>query len=250
MAKIFKLMEVGQSGERLLAVIPARSGSKRLPGKNSMYFQGKPMLVWTIEAALGVGSFEDVLVSTDSAEIASIAMQAGARVPFLRQEALDDFSPVSLATLAALKQMEAFTEKQYDVVVQLMPNCPLRSAEDISIQLDSFFTQPERNSCISAFRYGMFNPWWAHSVQENGQTVPIFQEFINGRRSQDLPEVLCPSGATWISDRKRLLSEKTFYSKGYRLIEMDWMHAVDIDDAMDLKMGEVVYKVLHDFPGQ
>ena len=237
-------MEVGQSGSQILAVIPARGGSKRILKKNIRPFNGKAMIEWTIEAALDVGIFEDILVSTDCPTTAKISRAAGALVPFFRQEALDDYSPASLATLHALMQMEEYTGKQYDVIVQLMPNCPLRNAEDIASQVADFFSDETRNSCISAFSYGMFNPWWAHKTNEQGEWKPLFSEQLKGNRSQDLPKLLCPSGAIWISTRERLIAEKTYYSSGYRFLEMHWMRAVDIDDEQDMDLGNIIFSML------
>ena len=129
-----------------IAIIPARGGSKRIPRKNVTPFLGKPMISWTIEAALKSGVFENVLVSTDDNEIAEISIESGAQVPFLRENYCDDISPISLATTSALEQAEAFYQTKFDKVVQLMPNCPLRTSEDIKNSL-SVFTEkdlPER----------------------------------------------------------------------------------------------------------
>ncbi|NDA72499.1 MAG: hypothetical protein EBX69_03485, partial [Betaproteobacteria bacterium] len=89
-----------------IAIIPARGGSKRLPRKNIMAFNGKPMITWTIEAALKSEMFSKVLVSTDDDEIRQVSIEAGAEVPFLRQVAFDDHATSSEATLAALYQAE------------------------------------------------------------------------------------------------------------------------------------------------
>ena len=114
-----------------IAIIPARGGSKRVPGKNIRLFRGRPMIAHTIEAALKSGLFAHVLVSTDSPEIADIAKNAGAEVPFLRTRCADDMTPVSEATLAALLQAESFYNETYQHVCQLMANCPLRTPRNI-----------------------------------------------------------------------------------------------------------------------
>src|SRR5690606_22090036 len=95
-----------------IAIIPARGGSKRLPKKNILDFKGKPMIAWTIEAAISSELFDKVIVSTDTEEIKEISIQYGAEVPFLRQNTGDDFSPVSLATIEALNQAEKYFDEE------------------------------------------------------------------------------------------------------------------------------------------
>ena len=121
-----------------IAVIPARGGSKRIPKKNVIDFMGKPMISWSIEAALDSGLFDSVLVSTDCQDIADIALKYGADVPFLRSEYADDHSTVSQATRSALKQLKKVNGKNYDTVVQLMANCPIRSSANIISQVKKY----------------------------------------------------------------------------------------------------------------
>ena len=231
--------------EKRLAIIPARGGSKRLPRKNIMDFQGKPMIAWTIEAALETNLFEEVLVSTDDHEIAEISIHYGAIVPFLREQYADDHSTVSQATCAALYQMEEYTGKEYQTIVQLMANCPLRPSNSICNQYDAFEKSGERNSLLSGIGYGMFNPWWAHKKNETGGYERIFLEVEVNTRSQDLPNLVCPTGATWISCREKLTAFKTFYSKGYDFFEVDWKEGVDIDDQGDLEIAQVAFQLMH-----
>ena len=114
--------------KKVIAIIPARSGSKRIPKKNIIDFMGKPMIAWTIEAARESKIFYDVLVSTDSEEIANLSRRFGASAPFLRDaKDADDITPVSEATINALINMENKSNVKYDMVVQLMPNCPCRT---------------------------------------------------------------------------------------------------------------------------
>lgn len=227
--------------EKRIAIIPARGGSKRLPGKNIMDFYGKPMIAWTIEAALKTNLFDLVLVSTDSFEIAEVAKKYGARVPFFRNEHADDHSTVSEATLTALNQIENYIGKTFETVVQLMPNCPLRTSENIINQVSLFEDSLLRSSLLSGFSYGMFNPWWAHYKGQSGNVERLYNQFDKNTRSQDLPELICPSGATWISQRESLKSHNTFYSPGYNFFEMAWDEAVDIDDLEDLKLAKAAY---------
>lgn len=223
-----------------IAIIPARGGSKRLPGKNVMDFYGKPMIAWTIEAALKTDLFDVVLVSTDSEQIADISKAYGAQVPFLRKEHADDYSTVSEATLSALIQMELHSGKSYETVVQLMANCPMRSAVSINSQVLQYERMTEM-SLLSGFRYGMFNPWWAHYRDGERKVRRLHNEGDNKTRSQDLPELYCPSGATWITSANLLKTHRSFYTPNYDFFELTWQEAVDIDDLDDLNLAKAAF---------
>ena len=220
-----------------IAIIPARGGSKRIPRKNIVDFRGKPMIVHTINAALATGLFTHVIVSTDSEEIAEISRQANAEVPFLRKCANDDFTPVSEATLAALEQAENYFNEKYDNVVQLMANCPLRNAECIS-ELFKKHCQSNNEFSLSCFKFGWMNPWWALKVDKNGNGEKLWDgTFI---RSQDLPDLFCPTGAVWIAKTESLKRDKSFYGQGHKFLEISWQQAVDIDCDEDMIFASCV----------
>jgi len=226
-----------------IAIIPARGGSKRIINKNIIDFKGKPMIAWTIEAAIKSKLFDKVIVSTDSENIKNISIKYGAAVPFLRNETADDHSPVSLATIEALRQSENHFKEKYDNIVQLMANCPIRNHELIVKQFSKYTNLGCKNSLLSGFSYGMFNPFWAHEINSEKSCKPLFGNKYKGVRSQDLPKLLCPSGAIWISSRGKLIEEQSFYSKGYNFFEIPWIDAIDIDDYEDLKLANVAYDI-------
>lgn len=229
-----------------VAVIPARGGSKRLPKKNILEFKGKPMIAWTIEAALESKLFDVVLVSTDSEEIAKVAKKHGAYVPFLRNANADDYSTVSQATMTALHQLRQHNGRVYKTVVQLMANCPLRTTKEITQQLNLFEKSKHKNSLLSGFKYGMFNPWWAHYKDNEGNLKRLHNEKDENTRSQDLKELLCPSGATWITTVESLEQYQTFYSPGYNFHELSWLEALDIDDVDDLNLAKAAFKLKYE----
>ena len=224
-----------------IAIILARGGSKRLPRKNIHDFHGKPLLAWSVEAALQSGQFDRVLVSTDDPEIADIARSFGAAVPFLRDSAADDMTPSSEATLAALGQAEQHWDERFDVVSQLMANCPLRDATDITRATRNFFER-DADSQISCFRFGWMNPWWAATLNEQGRPDFLFPK-ARIARSQDLPPLYCPSGALWIARAPALKLAKTFYVPGHVFHELNWISAMDIDDGEDMAMAKACFLV-------
>jgi len=228
---------------RRIAIILARSGSKRLPGKNVLDFGGKPMLAWSVEAALAAGCFDRVLVSTDHEGIAAVGRRHGAAVPFLRDGGSGDHASSSEATLIALRQAEEYWKESYQCVAQLMANCPFRNAANILDALAAF-EGSGAPAQISVFRFGWMNPWWAMRQQTDGQPEYLFPQ-ARKSRSQDLPPLYCPSGALWIARRDALDSAGTFYAPGHVVFPMNWMSAMDIDDEEDLLMARVCIELMH-----
>jgi N-acylneuraminate cytidylyltransferase len=226
---------------KCIAVIPARGGSKRIPKKNLKQMEGKPLIAYSIEAALKSGIFEQIVVSTDSPEIAEVAKQYGAQVPFLRDLHLaDDMTPVSAATVDVLLRLDPAGER-YAHVCQLMANCPLRTALDV---VDSYrqFVDTGAESQLSVVRYGWQNPWWAMRRDEEFKLDPVFKEFIT-MRSQDLPELFCPTGAVWWAQADVLRRERTYHVATRRGWEIPWQRGVDIDTNDDWIMAEVLFRL-------
>jgi len=220
-------------GKRIVAIIPARGGSKRIPHKNIVDFNGKPLIAWTIEAAQKAGIFDAIVVSTDSEEIAEVSKAYGAEVPFLRDQKADDFSPVSEAIIRTIEQLES-VGRTYDLVVQLFAVCPLRSSDEILESLEFFF---ERKAplLVSCFKFVGMNPYWAIKLDDQFKGERLFNEIT--MRSQDIPELFSPTGAIWIGEIDTLKKEGTFFGKDQIFWEIDWISGIDIDDNKDLKLA-------------
>lgn len=225
---------------KTVAIIPARGGSKRVPQKNIIEFKGKPLIAWTVEAALESGLFDDVVVSTDCPKIRDISLQWGASVPFLRERFADDYSPVSKATIDTLTRLSE-EGRNYEAVAQLFAACPLRIAEDIQNAF-AYFQEKQAKFLISCYRFGWMNPWWAVTLNERGEPNWV----LNGgqlQRSQDLPPLFSPTGAVWIADVGELVREGTFYGSGHIFWEMPWQRAIDIDTEDDVTMARVLFEM-------
>ena len=224
-----------------IAIIPARGGSKRIPDKNIRCLAGKPMIAYTIAAARESGLFERVVVSTDSEEIGQVARQFGAEVPFLRDQALaDDLTPVSSVTADALFQIDPSGER-FESVAQLMANCPLRTSADVCDSYRQFQTTGTESQ-ISVVRYGWQNPWWAVRQNARHELEPIFKDQITAR-SQDLPELFCPTGAIWWAQTAVLRRTKTFHVENKTGWEIPWQRGIDIDTFEDMDMAEVLFRL-------
>jgi N-acylneuraminate cytidylyltransferase len=227
-----------QNTEKIVAVITARGGSKRVPGKNVRKLLGKPLIAYTIAAALESKLFDRVVVSTESNAIADIARQYGAEVPFLRDTALaDDYVPASRVTVDAINRL-ALEGSSYRFVAQLMPNCPLRTAADVQASYRQF-VDTGTDSQISVTRYGWQNPWWAMQRDGAYALTPLFASQIT-ERSQDLPELFCPTGAVWWAKANVLLQHGTYHIEGRSGWEIPWQRGVDIDTEEDWKMAEAL----------
>jgi len=226
--------------KKIIAIIPARGGSTRIPKKNIINFCGKPLIAWTIEAAKKSKLFDRIIVGTDSAEIANVAKSFGAEVPFLRTQHIDNHAPVSLAIISILNKVKEILNEEYQTVFSLMANCPLRNHEDIKSACKNF-QREKTNFQLSCFKFGWMNPWWAFKMNKNSKPKFIFKDKLT-ERSQDLPNLYCPTGAIWIANIAKLLKAKTFYGPNHIFWKMKRQHAVDIDNYQDLEFAKIVFK--------
>ena len=119
-----------------------------------------------------------------------------------------------------------------------MANCPLRNSNDIKKAILNF-NQQECNFQISCFKYGWMNPWWAVKLDKMHRPARLFTQAAD-QRSQDLPELYCPTGAIWIAQVQELFFEKSFYGEGHIFDPISWESAVDIDDYEDLRLAELL----------
>lgn len=218
-----------------LAVIPARSGSKGLVDKNIKMLNGKPLMVYSIEAAKKSGIFDCVHVSTDSEQYAEIAKQNGADVPFLRDDSLaSDTASTWDVIKYVLKKYEA-VQQQFDSVTVLQPTSPLRSDMDIygAYQL---FVQKEAHAVISVCEME-HPPVWSNVLPEDRSLKGFLKPEADVRR-QELPTYYRFNGAIYMVDVKHLLNTDDLYDEKSYAYVMDTKHSVDIDSVYDFAMAE------------
>lgn len=222
-----------------LAIIPARGGSKRIPRKNVKPFLGKPMLAYSIEAALATGLFDEVMVSTDDEEIAEIARQYGATVPFMRTPATAN----DYATLADVMKevLTTYKEKgqEFNNACLILATCPMLQSKDIVAAYErlivSDFTVVYP---VVLFSYPI---WRCLDLADDGSMKRHWPEFENSR-SQDLPKEYHDTGtfywyksAEWMAGNIKIGG-----------IEVDETTIQDIDTETDWKLAEMKYKLLFD----
>lgn len=225
----------------IVAIIPARGGSKRIPHKNIKPFCGKPIIAYSIEAAKDAGIFNRIIVSTDSNEIASIATKAGVEVPFMRPaELADDFTgtiPVLLHALNWLDEHGCAT----DYFCSIYATAPFIQPAYI---IEGFNLLKKRNATtafsITTFPYPIFR---ALKIGEDGYIEMFWPEHENSR-SNDLPEAYHDAGQFYWGNTEKFMKEKTFFSSGAVPIVIPRYFVQDIDTPEDWETAEKRYSVL------
>ncbi len=222
-----------------IAIIPARGGSKRLPGKNMMLIGGKPLIGWTIEAAIQSGVFSRVVVSTDSWEIAVMAAQFGAEVPFMRppELALDDTPSIEVLIHAANELMSG-KETHYSHLACLQPTSPLRTAENIREAI-KLLEEKQADAIISVCK-SEHSPLWCNTLADSLSLDGFIPESIQKTPSQQLPAYYRLNGALYICNISRMIAERTLFLKTVAFAYiMSRKDSIDIDDQVDFDLAAI-----------
>lgn len=224
---------------RLLALVPARGGSKRLPGKNILPLGGKPLIAWTIDAARESGAFASILVSTDDEAIAETARSWGADVPWLRPAELASDTATSGDVLRHALRWYEGAHGEVDAVVLLQPTSPFRAAASIRAAIGQYLAQPERRPIVSVSPASM-HPAWCFSLQ--GTRLTPFQGWDQlGLRSQDLPPAYALNGAIYVFPAEHLRAEGPLLTPQMRAFVMhDADESHDIDTPDDWRIAEAI----------
>jgi len=222
-----------------LCIIPARGGSKRIPRKNIKLFLGTPIIGYSINLALQSGLFDEVMVSTDDAEIAEVAKTFGAQVPFPRSaENANDFA----TTMAVLKEVLAAYEKQgksFENVCCIYPTAPLITQK----ALNEGFRKLVAEGYTSVYPVAPFSfPIWRSIKIEQGKTKMNWPEFAN-TRSQDLPQAYHDAGQWyWFVPAK---IGDSLYTENSGAVVLSELEVQDIDSETDWQMAELKYERIH-----
>ncbi len=224
----------------LLAVIPARGGSKRLPGKNLKPLCGKPLIAWSIEAAKQSRHIDCTVVSTDDPAIADAARKYGAETPFIRPSNLaTDTSGTVEVIEHALKWYENELNRRFDFVVLLQPTSPLRTAEEIDEAVE-LLKKKGADAVISVCEMD-HSPLWSNTLPPDLSLKHFIRPEIQHLRSQDLPTYYRINGAIYICKTEKLLKEKTlFLSDNIYAYKMCREHSIDIDSPIDLIVAQAL----------
>ncbi|MBN8238596.1 acylneuraminate cytidylyltransferase family protein [Marinobacter hydrocarbonoclasticus] len=225
-----------------IAVIPARAGSKRLPGKNTKHLAGKPLIQWTIDAAISSGVFDRVFVSTESAHIAQVAKESGAEVPFMRPEELaSDVSTTASVLANFLEMLERRERCSVEYVCLLQPTSPLRTAEDIR-SADKLLTSENLDAVVSVCEM-------EHPIQLCNRLGP--EKRLNGfikpddnRRAQDQEKFYRINGAIYFCRMPIALDLNDVYSDflDTRAYIMSQQNSIDVDTELDFLIAQTIFQ--------
>lgn len=224
---------------KVLAIIPARGGSKGIPRKNIKLLAGKPLIGWTIDAARQACGIDRLVVSTEDEEIATVARQLGAEVPFMRPtELATDDTPGIAPVLHAIEQLPG-----YDWILLLQPTSPLRSATDIEGIFD-FCKTHSASSAVSVCEVSK-HPYWMYQRDASDRLQPLFLDRTEITRRQDLPPSYALTGGLYLARTDWLIEHKGFIGPETLGYVMPPERSVDLDTPHDWCWVE--YLIVHNY---
>jgi CMP-N,N'-diacetyllegionaminic acid synthase len=226
---------------RILAVVPARGGSKRLPGKNIQMLGDRPLIAWSIQVASGIADICDILVSTDDPAIANIAKSAGALVPWLRPEELASDTATSVDV--CIHALDWYEEKRghVDGMLLLQPTSPFRSRETVLRGIEMF--HQNQRSPVVAVSPAESHPLWCFKIEGNSM-----RPFVNNQgeslRTQDLPPAYRLNGVFYLITPFHLRTRRSFFGNDMLPLTIsDQIEIIDIDTAWDWAIAEMAVKI-------
>ncbi len=234
------------SQHKKICIVLARGGSKGIPQKNIVDFCGKPLLSWTLSAAINSGAFDRIVVSTDSEEIKAAAIAAGAEVPFMRDEKLSRDNVLSAVALkdAVLKCEDIYNEK-YGIVCELQATSPLRTADDVKSAHDLFFRNSHADSLYSVYELNHFHPKKIKKINDAGMIESMCTHFTERKigRRQDAEKFYLRNGAIFIMKREVLIDTSERVGQKCLAYVMPEERSLNIDTQLDLELGRITQNV-------
>lgn len=220
----------------MLAIIPARAGSKGLPNKNILPLNGKPLIAYTIEAALGAKEITKIIISTDSEKIVELCQTYNIEVPFLRPDHLATDDALIIDTyLYTLERLNAEFGDNFDSLVSLLPTCPLRTSKDID-EAVRLFKQKDADSVVSYYEAPHPVQWYKY-IDENGVLQSVVPDGDKLANRQEERKSYLPNGGIYVF-KKDLLKQRKYYSEKSYPYLMPASRSIDIDTAYDFQLAE------------
>ena len=234
-----------KGSKEMIAIIPARGGSKGLTGKNTRLLGGKPLIAWTIEAALGASSLSRIILSTDNEEIANIGLEYGAEVPFMRPTELAQDNSLAIDTYTytvdrlnneIISEGKSSFPLLIDELAVCLPTAPLRESADIDNSV-RIFREQKADSVIS-FYQSPHPLQWYKCIDENGVLRGVFSEREELANRQEEKLAYLPNGAIYIFKYSLLKEKRTYYTDKTYPYLMPVSRSVDIDTFEDFCLAE------------
>lgn len=223
-----------------LCIIPARGGSKRIPRKNIKPFMGKPIIAYSIEAALNSGVFDEVMVSTDDEEIAGVARLYGAAVPFLRSEETSNDYATTVDVLLEVVNRYKEQGKMFDTICCLYSTAPFVTSERLK-EASSLITD-NVDACFTIVQYS-YPIQRSLRINENDCVEMKFPEHLKSR-TQDLEKVYHDAGQFYFVKTDSLINEKTVWCKRTAPLILSELEVQDLDTLTDWQLAEMKYQLL------
>lgn len=228
-------------GKKILAIIPARGGSKGLPGKNIRPLLGKPLIAWSIEHAQKSELVDEIFISTDSQEIADVAEQYGVKVPELRPAELASDSAPSSGFVAHTIEEFRKNNTYFDYILLLEPTSPTRKDGDIDAAIKLAVDNPDKDGVVSLGEVHMEHPAIVKTVTEHGVILP----FVNTQKvtqRQQLGKVYFPYGVVYLIKVDAFMEKKIFYGENSLPLFIDRWQCYEVDDIYDFTAIEAIMK--------
>lgn len=227
-------------GKRILAIIPARGGSKGIPRKNIINVAGKPLIAWSIEAGKKSKYIDRILVSTEDEEIRKISMDYGAEVPFLRPMELAQDNTSSVDTIVdVIMKLRNIDSSEYDYILLLQPTSPLRNENQIDESIDMLMNNIDKYDSLISVTELEHPVYWNRLIDDSGK-LNSFMEYDKNKnyRRQDFSKTYRLNGAIYIIKTDKFLSGRSFETKDTLAYVMDRRTSIDIDCMEDLELAE------------
>lgn len=228
------------ANREVLGIIPARGGSKGVPGKNIRLLAGKPLIVWTIEAAQAAQTISRLVVSTDDPAIAAVAAQAGAEVIDRPAELAGDTTPTEPVLFHALETLASAEGYQPDAIALLQCTSPLRGADVIDAGVRKLFD----TGCDAVMTVTPIQHWYLAGTISDGDIFEPEYDYHKRPRSQDMPEKYRENGALYVTRRDAFYTYRNRLGGQVRVIVMDPVRSIDIDTLQDFILAEEVLRGL------
>ena len=227
--------------KKVIALVTARGGSESIPGKNIAPLAGRPLIAWTIGAALKSDAVRRVIVSTDDADIASVSKEFGAEVPFLRPKELSgDDSPHVPVVVHAINWLYTNENEQPEYILLLQPTSPFRSHEDINCAIRLAYKR--KADCVVSVSEALSHPYLTKRIAPEGKLVVFGTRPEGYLRRQDLPKAYVPNGAIYLIRPNVLMEKMTFYTEETYAYTMPMERAIDIDTPWELYVANLIAK--------
>lgn len=232
-------MSYSNSNKKIIALIPARSGSKRVQNKNIKYLDGKPLIAHTIIAAKNANNIDRVIVSTDSKEIAEIAIEYGAEVPFLRPPEISDSDATEYDFhIHAIEELEKNENYKVDIIVNLYPTTPFRKVETINNALNLFLDNSDVDS-LRSVRLCKEHPYkmWTQNGKYLNRLFTNEQSNKSTLSYHLLPKVYIQNASIYIVNRETLINYKNTIGEKTLMFEMSDQESLDINYEIDFEFA-------------